>query len=82
MKKQQCDRPKIEIFKKPENTRIASLALILAKLINKIKKYRFGIIKLKNHLMIIKTIYVFLNKPGILTLFFNLKNSRQQKQTP
>ena len=82
MKKQQCDRPKIEIFKKSENTRIASLALILAKLINKVKKYRFGIIKLKNHLMIIKTIYVFLNKPGILTLFFNLKNSRQQKQTP
>ena len=55
MKKQQCDRPKIEIFKKPENTRIASLALILAKLINKVKKYRLGIIKLKNHLMIIKT---------------------------
>jgi hypothetical protein len=82
MKKRQYDRPKVQIFKKPENTGIASLALILAKLINKVKKYRLGIIKLKNYLMIIKTMYVFLNKLGILTLFVILKKCRQQKQNP
>jgi hypothetical protein len=49
MKKRQYDRLKVQIFKKPENTGIASLALILAKLINKVKKYRLGIIKLKNY---------------------------------